>query len=177
MKLSLRLIASLVFSISLLTFLVARNQVRSEKSGLRGDLARRAEVLTESLQETVEPVLQKGPTQLRRIVERFGDRQHLAGVAIYDPDGKLLAASAKLGHNAETPPNVFATCKASDTGAGGFIKIGDTAMYAYAVPLHRDAKLAGVLVTFHDAGFIEAKARTFGAAPCGTLSLKSCLSF
>ena len=91
MKLSLRLIASLVFSISLLTFLVARNQVRSQKSGMRGDLARRAEVLTESLQETVEPVLQKGPTQLRRIVERFGDRQHLAGVAIYDPDGKLLA--------------------------------------------------------------------------------------
>ena len=157
MKLSLRLIASLVFSISLLTFLVARNQVRSEKSGMRGDLARRAEVLTESLQETVEPVLQKGPTQLRRIVERFGDRQHLAGVAIYDPDGKLLAASAKLGHNAGTPPNVFATCKASDTGAGGFIKIGDMAMYAYAVPLHRDANLAGVLVTFHDAGFIEAQ--------------------
>ena len=157
MKLSLRLIASLVFSISLLTFLVARNQVRSEKSGLRGDLARRAEVLTESLQETVEPVLQKGPTQLRRIVERFGDRQHLAGVAIYDPDGKLLAASAKLGHNAGTPPNVFATCKASDTAAGGFIKIGDMAMYAYAVPLHRDANLAGVLVTFHDAGFIEAE--------------------
>ena len=157
MKLSLRLIASLVFSISLLTFLVARNQVRSEKSGMRGDLARRAEVLTESLQETVEPVLQKGPTQLRRIVERFGDRQHLAGVAIYDPDGKLLAASAKLEHNAETPPNVFATCKATDTGAGGFIKIGDMAMYAYAVPLHRDANLAGVLVTFHDAGFIEAQ--------------------
>src|ERR1700730_10261466 len=157
MKLSLRLIASLVFSISLLTFLVARNQVRSEKSGMRGDLARRAEVLTESLQETVEPVLQKGPTQLRRIVERFGDRQHLAGVAIYDPDGKLLAASANLGNNAGTPPNVFATCKASDTGAGGFIKIGDMAMYAYAVPLHRDANLAGVLVTFHDSRYIEAQ--------------------
>ena len=157
MKLSLRLIASLVFSISLLTFLVARNQVRSEKSGMRGDLARRAEVLTESLQETVEPVLQKGPAQLRRIVERFGDRQHLAGVAIYDPEGKLLAASAKLGNNAGTPPNIFATCKAIDTGVGGFIKIGDMAMYAYAVPLHRDANLAGVLVTFHDAGFIEAQ--------------------
>src|ERR1700730_3003076 len=157
MKLSLRLIASLVFSISLLTFLVARNQVRSEKSGMRGDLARRAEVLTESLQETVEPVLQKGPTQLRRIVERFGDRQHLAGVAIYDTEGKLLAASAKLGNNAGTPPNVFATCNAIDEVVGDFIKLTDIGMFAYEVPAHRDASLAGVFFTFHDAGFIEAQ--------------------
>src|ERR1700722_14550818 len=102
MKLSLRLIASLVVSISLVTFIVARSQVRAEKSGLRTDLARRAEILTESLQETTEPVLVKGAVvQLRRIVERFGDREHLAGVAIYDQQGKLLAGSAKLGSSAD----------------------------------------------------------------------------
>ena len=121
MKLSLRLIAALVVSISLVTFFVARNQVRSEKKGLRADLARRGEILTESLQETVEPVLQRGSeNQLHRIVERFGDREHLAGVAIYDPNGKLLAASDRLGTNADVPPRVFDECKASDTGAGGF---------------------------------------------------------
>ena len=63
MKLSLRLIAALVVSISLVTFFVARNQVRAEKKGLRADLARRGEILTESLQETVEPVLQRGSRQ------------------------------------------------------------------------------------------------------------------
>src|SRR5256885_16233277 len=105
MKLSLRLIVSLVFSISLVTFVVARNQVHSEQDSLRSDLARRGEILTESLQETVEPVLQKNSTgQLRRIVDRFGDREHLAGVAIYDPAGKVLAASTKIAHTAEVPP-------------------------------------------------------------------------
>jgi alpha,alpha-trehalose-phosphate synthase [UDP-forming] len=158
MKLSLRLIASLVISISLVTFVVARNQVRAEVSALRADLARRGEILTESLQETVEPVLQKGSVnQLRRIVERFGDREHLAGVAVYDPDGKILAASAKLGHNADTPPAVFAACKASDTGSGGFTNFGTAPMYAYALPLHRDGGLSGVLVTFHDASYIDAQ--------------------
>ncbi len=73
MKLSLRLIPILAIAITIVTFIVARNQVRSEKQGLRADLERRAEILAESLQETVEPVLQRGSTvQLRRLVERFG---------------------------------------------------------------------------------------------------------
>jgi len=97
MKLSLRLIACLVISISLVTFIVARSQVRSEKLALRSDLARSAEILTESLQEAVEPVLLRGPqSQLQRMVDRFGDREHLAGVAIYDSQGKVLAASTRL---------------------------------------------------------------------------------
>ncbi|MGB9009154.1 MAG: trehalose-6-phosphate synthase [Candidatus Acidiferrales bacterium] len=159
MKLSLRLIAALVVSISLVTFFVARNQVRAEKKGLRADLARRGEILTESLQETVEPVLQRGSDyQLRKIVERFGDREHLAGVAIYDPNGKLLAASDRLGRNADVPPKVFDECKAADTGAGGFTDFPKLPVYAYAMPLHRvSGGLAGVLVTFHDARYIEAQ--------------------
>ena len=97
MKLSLRLIPILAIAITLVTFVVARNQVRSEKLGLRADLERRAEILAETLQEPVEPVLQKGATtQLRRIVERFGNREHLVGIAIYDDEGKTLAMSSKL---------------------------------------------------------------------------------
>jgi trehalose-6-phosphate synthase len=160
MKLSLRLIASLVVSISLVTFFVARNQVRAEKKGLRAYLARRGEILTESLQETVEPVVQRGSSenQLHRIVERFGDREHLAGVAIYDPNGRLLAASARLGNNADVPPKVFDQAKASDTGAGGFTDFPNLPVYAYALPVHKtNGGLAGVLVTFHDARYIEAQ--------------------
>ncbi len=158
MKLSLRLIACLVVSISLVTFLVARTQVRSEKRGLRADLARRAEVLTESLQETVEPGLQRGSgIQFQRIVERFGDREHLAGIAVYNQDGQLLAASAKLGERADTPPPVFATAKSTNEGTGAFVNLAGSTMYVYACPLHRGDDLTGVLVTFHDASYIEAQ--------------------
>ncbi len=146
MKLSLRLIASLVVSISLVTFFVARNQVRAEKKGLRADLARRGEILTESLQETVEPVMQRGSSenQLHRIVERFGDREHLAGVAIYDPNGRLLFASARLGNNADVPPKFFDQAKAGDTGAGGFTDFPNLPVYAYALPVHKTSgRLAG----------------------------------
>ncbi len=158
MKLSLRLIACLVVSISLVTFVVARTQVRGEKRGLRADLARRAEVLTESLQETVEPSLQRGSAiQLQRIVDRFGDREHLAGIAVYDQNGDLLAASAKLTHSADNPPNVFAEAKSTNEGTGAFANLNSSTMYEYAAPLHRGAEFAGVVVTFHDASYIEAQ--------------------
>jgi len=158
MKLSLRLILSLVAGITLVTFIVANNQVRAEQRGLRADLARRGQILTESLQETIEPALQRGsPTPLRRIVERFGNRERLAGIAVYDADGNVLAASANIAQSAAVPPGVFADAKTNDHGAGDFATLGNAPMYAYALPLHRDAALSGVLVTFHDAAYIESQ--------------------
>ena len=159
MKLSLRLISCLVFSVCVVTFVVARNQVRAEQSGLRADIARRGEILTESLQENIESALQKPSTsQLRRIVDRFDDRQHLAGVAVYDHSGTLLAASDKLGHRADAPPSaVFAESLAEDQGAGEFATLGSTPMYVYSVPVHYGTNGSGVLVTFHDASYIAAQ--------------------
>ena len=158
MKLSLRLIPILAIAITLVTFVVARNQVRSEKRGLQADLERRAELLAESLQETVEPVLQKGATsQLRRIVERFGNREHLVGIAIYDAEGKALAMSSKLDSYVQAPPAVFEQSEEKNVGVGSYAPIGQLTMYVYAVPLHRGSEVAGVLVLFHDASYIEAQ--------------------
>src|SRR5215471_18202637 len=137
MKLSFRLIPVLAIAITLVTFIVARNQVRSEKRGVRADLERRAEILGESLQETLEPLLQSraATSQLRRIVERFGNREHLVGVAIYGADGKALAMSPKLDPALQTPPDVFARSKEQNHGAGAYKPIGELTMYVYAVPL------------------------------------------
>src|SRR3984893_7090456 len=158
MKLSLRLIPILALEITVVTSIVARNQVRSEKQGLRADLERRSEIFAESLQETVEPVIQKGSTsQLRRLVERFGNREHLAGVAIYDANGKVTAVSSKLDMDAETPPAVVAKSEEANRPVGAYEKFGNATMYVYALPLHRESEVAGVLVLFHDANFIEAQ--------------------
>jgi trehalose-6-phosphate synthase len=158
MKLSFRLIPVLAIAITLVTFIVARNQVRSEKRGLRADLERRAQILTESLQETVEPIVQSGATgRLRRVVERFGNREHLVGVAVYAADGIELAMSPRLGAALKVPPDVFARSKQQDGAAESYESIGDLMMYVYAVPLHRDSEIAGILILFHDASYIEAQ--------------------
>src|SRR5260370_34162490 len=97
MKLGLRLIPILALAITGVSFVVARKQVRAEKRGLRSDLDRRAETLAEALQVTVEPVVQRGAVvQLRRIMERFGSRDRLIGVAVYDQKGAPLATSPRI---------------------------------------------------------------------------------
>ena len=121
MKLSLRLILILGVAITLVTYVVTRNQVRSEKVGLRSDLERRAETLAESLQETVEPVVQRGAApQLRRVVERFANREHLAGIAVYDDLGKAMAVSSQLPAIVVELLNLFATHISGYHGLGVF---------------------------------------------------------
>src|SRR6202158_983175 len=156
MKLSLRLIPILAVAITIVTFIVALNQVRSEKQALRADLERRTEILAESLQENVEPVLQKGTVvQLRRIVDRFGNREHLSGVAIYDLDGNVTAVSSKLESYAGTPPPIVKKGIDENRGMGVYEKNDQSTMFVYALPVHRDSQVAGALVLFYDASYIE----------------------
>lgn len=158
MKLSLRLIVFLVAGITLVTFVVARNQVRSEKRGLRADLERRAEILGESLQEIVEPALERGSSdQLRHTVERFGNRERLAGVVVYDADAKILAESSNLETRMDSLRVPLAEVKARDEGVSEFVDLGGKSMHVYFLPLHRGGSIAGVLAILHDAGYIEAQ--------------------
>jgi trehalose-6-phosphate synthase len=157
-RLSLRLILLLVAGVTLVTFLVARNEVRSEKRGLRADLDRRAEILAESLQEIVEPALDRGsPEQLRRLVERFGNRERLAGVIVYDAGGKALAESSNLVERLDPPAVPLARIKEGETGFSQFLQLGGRPMHVYYLPLHNRSSMDGVLAIFHDASYIEAQ--------------------
>lgn len=161
MRLSLRLILSLVIGITLVTFFISRNEVISQKRGLRADLERRAQILAESLGEIVEPALERSShEQLRHIVERFGNRQRLAGVVVYDPKGEVLAESSSLASRFTPPPVPLDQVEKSDDGVSEFLKLGGTAIHAYYLPLHTGTKVSGVLAIFHDADYIEAQSKS-----------------
>ena len=156
MRLSLRLIVSLVLGISIVTFLVARSQVRAEQEGLRTDLERRAEILAESLQEIIEPALERGSReQLRHIVERFGNRERLVGVLVYDERGSVVAETSGLRAQFNPPASLLAAAEASDREASQFLTLDGRAIHACYLPLHEGDSIAGILAVFHDAGYIE----------------------
>ncbi|HKV04895.1 MAG TPA: trehalose-6-phosphate synthase [Candidatus Acidoferrales bacterium] len=158
MRLSLRLILFLVVGITVVTFIISRNEVKAEKQGLRTDLERRAEVLAESLQEIVEPALNRGSrAQLRHIVERFENHQQLAGVIVYDARGNLLAESSSLVDRFEPPPVPLARLESEGQGVSEFLRLGGAPMNAYYLPLRDDSTITGVLAIFHDADYIEAQ--------------------
>jgi hypothetical protein len=71
MKPSLWVILILGVAFTLVTFVVARNQVYSQEQDLRSDLKKRVETLAESLQENVEPFVQRrAASQLSPVVDR-----------------------------------------------------------------------------------------------------------
>jgi trehalose 6-phosphate synthase len=123
-------------------------------------LERRAEVLGESLAGNIEPSLGKGShKELQRIVERFGNRQHLAGVAIYDTQGEPIAITPGLAQQLSGEPAEVAQAVAKNQASGQFIRIGEAALYIYAVPLHQRDEVAGGLAIVHDASFINVQSK------------------
>src|SRR6202166_236842 len=99
MRTTLKIIVPLIVSVVVVSLLFAAYQVRTEKRVLRNDLSRRAEILGESLQENVEPQLARPlpDKSLQRLVDRFGQREHLKCVAVYNANGVALAVTSGLG--------------------------------------------------------------------------------
>jgi trehalose 6-phosphate synthase len=158
MRLSFRLIFSLILGLTLVSLLFAAYQVELEKRGLRKDLQRRAEVLAESLAQNVEPLLEKSSHErLQRMVERFGNREHLDGVAIYDNQGSPVAVTSGLTKRLVGRPATVARAIAENKGHGEFLWSGETSVHIYALPLHRGEDIVGGLAIVHDAAYIEAE--------------------
>ena len=158
--LSLRLIVSLIVGITVVSLLSSYYSVRMEKRELRRDLERRAELLGESLAANVERSLEKGsPRDLQRIVERFGNREHLVGIAVYDISGKLVAETPGLASVLRTQPAVVAEAIAEDKGKAEFTRSADVSIHVYVMPLHREDHAIGGLAVVQDTGYIAAQTR------------------
>jgi alpha,alpha-trehalose-phosphate synthase [UDP-forming] len=156
LRTTLKIVLPLIISVAAVSLLFAAYQVRTDRRILRNDLSRRAEILGESLQDNVEPMLDKaGDKNLQRLVDRFGQREHLKGVAVYGADGKVLAITPGLPAVFRAEPAIAVHAAQKDAGFGEFLKVEHLPMHVYALPLHSNGKLAGALALFHDTTFIE----------------------
>ena len=158
---SVRLIISLIFAITLVSLLSVFNQVRGERHSLRGDLERRAALLADSLAGNVQPNLENGSVNnLQLIVDRFSNREHLAGVAIFNEKLELLAQSAGLSERMQGRPAVIPQVIATKQKQSVFLNIGGQSLYVYAMPLNVEHyEHSGVLVIVHDAMYIQAQTK------------------
>jgi alpha,alpha-trehalose-phosphate synthase [UDP-forming] len=156
--LSARLIISLIVGVTLVSLCSSYYQVLVLKRGLRKDLQHRAEVLAESLARNVERDLDRDSHQtLQRTVEHFANREHLSGLAVYDPQGKPIAVTTELEPLMTSAPVVVLESLKQNHGADAFLKMGSASVNIYAVPLHRGDEVIGSLAIVHDAGYIRAE--------------------
>src|SRR6266852_2952279 len=165
MRTTLKIILPLIVSVASVSLFFAAHQVRTEKRNLRNDLSRRAEILGESLQESVEPLLEPPPEKdLQHFIERFGQREHLKGVAVYNSAGAALAITAGLPAAFKMRPTAATRAAQEGAGVGEFLNAEQTApvtedshgpIHIYALPLHRNSEIAGTLAVFHDTSYID----------------------
>lgn len=154
--LSVRLIVSLILGVTLVSLGFSYYQVVGEKRHLRSELERRAEVLGESLADNVERSWEvDSDRELQRLVQRFGNREHLAGVAVYDRQGKLVAMTPELGKTLTTSPPALAQAIAEDRNESAFVRLGSAPMHILVLPLHRKDELVGGLAVIHDVSYIR----------------------
>jgi trehalose 6-phosphate synthase len=156
MRLSLRLIVSLIVGVTLLSAVFAIFQQKAEKRGLRNDMGKRAEILAESLAANVEPLLAKSShSNLQKIVTQFGNRERVTGIAVFDKSANTLAVTPGLQSYLYSEMGTISRVIAEDASYGGFITLNENPAYLYVLPLHGESGVAGALAIFHDASFID----------------------
>jgi trehalose 6-phosphate synthase len=124
--------------------------------GLQKDLQRRAEVLGESLGRNVERDLERDAQHtLQKTVQQFANREHLAGLAVYDPQGNPIAVTSSIVPLMASAPAVVLQSLKENHDASAFLRIGSASIHVYALPLHRGDDLIGILAIVHDSGYIR----------------------
>jgi len=114
--------------------------------------------LAESLAGSVERDLERGNVQtLRKTVQRFANRGNVIGIAVYDPQGHIVAITNELAPRmAEAPPVVLETLKENGEG-DAFQRLADEPVHISVLPLYSPEKFLGALAVVHDAGYIRAQ--------------------
>jgi len=154
--LSARLIISLVIGVTLVSLCSSYYQSYMLAQGMRRDLEHRAQLLGESLASNVERDMERSnPAILRRTVQQFANREHLAGLGVYDPQGKTLAVATNLQTLIESAPAVVLQSLKEQREIGGFVRIGIASLHIYAVPLRKGEEVTGSLAIVHDSGYIK----------------------
>ena len=158
MRLTSRLSASLILGVAAVSLAFAFYQIRAQTLGMRRDLEQHALMQGDSLARAAEPLLAKHSyLELQQLVERFKDRETVAGAAAYDAAGRPLAASTGLALLLErTPPPVWPAVRQGWAG-GEFLSGAGETIHVAAVPLRNGGTIVGALAIVHDTAYIDTR--------------------
>jgi len=155
MRISLRLIVSLVVGVTLLSIPFAVSQVKTEKRGLRKELENRASIVGETLEAQVETLLDsRSRKRLQAIVTEFGNREHLKGIAVFNKAGDSLAQTP--GFEKLLPlviPQVIQVIS-SQASYASYTPLNGRLTHIYILPIQNKSEVVGALTVLHDASFI-----------------------
>jgi trehalose-6-phosphate synthase len=154
MHLSRRLMFSLFCGVAAVSMAFAIYQVEAETHALKDEIARQASILAESQRRPVEQILRTGsPRELQALVDQFRNHEHLAGLAIYDPQGDPLAITSGLAARLNATPAAVTRAIQTARSRSEFVRLSGARMHVFALPVIADGPTIGAIGVFHNVAF------------------------
>ncbi|MDP3940939.1 MAG: trehalose-6-phosphate synthase [bacterium] len=158
MKQILTIVAVVFAVVSLIAITFTLNQVNQESTRLENDIQYRSSLLADGLKESVEPnFINKSDSYLQTLVERYANRQRIAGLAIVDNAGNIVAVSSSLPKELSQPQQIATNVMDSDEADGDFVTFNGKKLYVYAQPLHDNKSVVGALLIVQNAQYIDGR--------------------
>ncbi|MDI6765909.1 MAG: trehalose-6-phosphate synthase [Bacteroidota bacterium] len=158
MKITLRLIVSLIFVAALVATIFSYYQVQNEEERLTTELTLRASTLAESMEGTIsEPLLSNSPERLKKFIERFIKRDPFVGIAIFDSQCVFVEKSPNVDFSKQAFTKYIMESTTRKEGISYFETIDGIKTHIYTFPLRRDQQIIGSLILTHNASYIESR--------------------
>src|SRR3989338_2902124 len=160
MRVTIRLIISIVVVVVMVASGFSYWQVRQEENRLESELYRRSMLLSESIRENIAMIpAERSMESLSRIVNKFSNRGKLIGAAVFDEKGNPVVVSPALAEKWDLASGKVADfsvhASSHDSIEGQFLKVKRDLIYLYALPVMFQNNPSYSLVLFHQANYIN----------------------
>ncbi len=94
---------------------------------------------------------------MTRFVEKFGNRERLKGIAVYDRNGNIIAATSELRTRIDKIYPHIVDSITEKKPKGEFVNFDDKKLYIYILPIRREEEFIGTIALFQDASYIDVR--------------------
>jgi len=156
MRITLKLIVSLIVVVVFVAIISAYFNVQQEKTKLYEEVVSRSALLAESFKESVRHNLAtKNYTSVQRLADKFQSQKQLEGVAVYDSTGARLVSSSSLTPVLAVHKDaVDAFLKDAQDSASTYT-MADKKMFLYPLSVTLDGGDTARIIIFTNVSYID----------------------
>ena len=155
MKITLRLIISLLIATAAVVLSFSHIQTQAEERKLAEDLSLRSRLVAKSFKEAIEPFLEQTehPDRIRKFIEKFKGHTRLVGIFVKLKEEDLIAYPDWVTGKAASLKDLD-QINQSDQSIEKREKWDNKDMLVFALPIEKEGQVVGALGVVHDRSYI-----------------------
>ena len=156
MRITFKLIVSLIVVVVSVALVSAWFNVRQERENLYEEVRSQSALLAESFKESVRHNLEtKNSAGLQKLADKFQNQKKLEGVAVYDAEGTLISGSSSLAAGLLSRALEINSILGSGEGRDRVYTIGEKKIFLYPLTFTFDGSPKARIVLFTNISYID----------------------